>query len=683
MDPKKISVQMMELTHNKEILTYLIIKNSSEAELEGNWRLYSSMGLTPTSTQISISKTDLEGRYGYISPNENWRKLMPGEEIKIEVENWLLSGMQLLSRQGFYLTEIIKENEILLGEPSLKEPVLVPLTSPRMGATVLSRGTQPSRETGQKKSHPIVIPAPRKIEYSGESTQINGIKIETNLSEEETGAVDELVTSFGAGEGSYCLEIKKDSKIEGDYQLETQMKRASLSSRSFNGIVWGLHTLRQILSNEDGLSLPILKIVDSPDLEYRGLMIDLARHFQGPEQVKKIIESMASYKMNKLQLGISNDEGWRLEISAIPELTDTGSIRSHQQFNQYGKRRALSPAWGDSHPDIGGFFTRSQFVELLKFSKLRGVEIILEINLPGHSNAILRSLENSNWQLADPKDSSEHISAQGYKKNIINVGCEDTYRFIRTVVREIKNLYDQADVEFRAIHLGGDEVPVEAWLDSPICQSLDAWNSKWDSTDPKDRNSAREALMQHFCERAVATVSEIAPNAIVGFWHEMVSYGEKRGKNSYTTVWLMNQDRSKELQKIEISRRPFVICNSSYYYLDMPYSMKPDEPGLPWASYVDTEDIYKFDPFMSWGMSEGMRTLAIGLQAQLWSETVTTAEQMDYYLFPRLIAFAERAWNANNNSENWGAFSETIESRELDWLKALGISYRPMKDDAS
>ena len=188
---------------------------------------------------------------------------------------------------------------------------------------------------------------------------------------------------------------------------------------------------------------------------------------------------------------------------------------------------------------------------------------------------------------------------------------------------------------------------------------------------------------KHFCEKAVATVSEIAPNAIVGFWHEMVSYGEKRGKNTYTTVWLMNQDRSKELQKIEISHRPFIICNSSYYYLDMPYCMKSDEPGLPWASYVDTEDIYKFDPFMSWGMSEEMRTLAIGLQAQLWSETVTTAEQMDYYLFPRLIAFAERAWNTSNKSGNWRAFSETIKSRELDWLKALSISYRPMKDDAS
>ena len=123
-------------------------------------------------------------------------------------------------------------------------------------------------------------------------------------------------------------------------------------------------------------------------------MIDLARHFHGPKQVKKIVESMASYKMNRLQLGISNDEGWRLQILSIPELTNIGSIRSHQQFNKFGERRALSPAWGDSHSDTGGFFTHGEFVDLLKFSKLRGVEIILEINLPGHSNAILRSLEN-------------------------------------------------------------------------------------------------------------------------------------------------------------------------------------------------------------------------------------------------------------------------------------------------
>ena len=140
-------------------------------------------------------------------------------------------------------------------------------------------------------------------------------------------------------------------------------------------------------------------------------MIDLARHFQKPRQVKKIIESMASYKMNKLQLGMSNDEGWRLEILAISELANIGGTRSHEQFNHFGERRALAPAWGDGHCDTGGFFSR-KFIDLLKFSKLRGVEIFCKINLPGHSNAILRSLENSDWQLADPEDRSLHISAR-------------------------------------------------------------------------------------------------------------------------------------------------------------------------------------------------------------------------------------------------------------------------------
>ena len=144
------------------------------------------------------------------------------------------------------------------------------------------------------------------------------------------------------------------------------------------------------------------------------------------------------------------------------------------------------------------------------------------------------------------------------------------------------------------------------------------------------------------------------------------------------SVWLLNDDRSEQLKNIETSERPFIICNSSYYYFDMPYCMKPDEPGLPWASYVDTEDIYKFDPLTSWEMSKEMRDRVIGLQAQLWSETVIDSKQMDYYLFPRLISFAERAWNPVTSEENWKSFLETIEKRELGWLKELNISYRPM-----
>ena len=682
-NPKKISVQIIEAPHKKEIQTFLIIKNRDDNPLEANWRLYSSMGLTPTSNEKSISKTHLDGRYGYISPNKNWRTLARGEEIRVRIENWLLSGMQLLKRQGFYLTQFKDGKELLLGEPHLEDPDLVPLTEPRMGAKLLKRTPLKSGETNLKKAHPVIIPTPRKVEHLRKETQIDGVEVETNLKNEEREAVNELVRSFGAGDGSYRLKIRKDSNIDCDYQLETKTREASLKAKSFRGIVWGLHSFRQILSNKEDLTLPLLKIIDSSALEYRGLMIDLARHFQEPRQVKKIIESMASYKMNKLQLGISNDEGWRLEILAIPELANIGGTRSHKQFNHFGERRALAPAWGDGHCDTGGFFSQNDFIDLLKFAKLRGVEIILEINLPGHSNAILRSLENSNWQLADPVDRSLHTSAQGFKQNIINVGCEDTYRFLRTVVQVIKNLYDQANVEFKAIHLGGDEIPAGAWLESPICHALDIWDEEWDTANSKDRTKAREALLLYYCQRATLTVSEIAPNINVGFWHEMVNHVKTGGEKSYTSVWLVNDDRSEQLENIESSGRPFIICNSSYYYFDMPYCMKPDEPGLPWASYVDTEDVYKFDPLTSWEMSKKMKALVIGLQAQLWSETVIDSKQMDYYLFPRLISFAERAWNPDSSEQNWDSFQETIKKRELNWLKKLKISYRPMSKEDS
>ena len=172
-NPKKISVQIIEDRQKKEILTFLLIKNKDDNPLGANWRLYSSMGLTPTSNEKSISKIHLEGRYGYISPNENWRILAHGEEIKIRIENWLLSGMQLLKRQGFYLTQFQDGEEMMLGEPHVEDPDLVPLTEPRMGAKLLKRTPLKSKETNLKRAYPVIIPTPRKVEYLRKETQID------------------------------------------------------------------------------------------------------------------------------------------------------------------------------------------------------------------------------------------------------------------------------------------------------------------------------------------------------------------------------------------------------------------------------------------------------------------------------------------------------------------------------
>ena len=154
---------------------------------------------------------------------------------------------------------------------------------------------------------------------------------------------------------------------------------------------------------------------------------------------------MSTYKMNRLQLGISNDEGWRLAIQSIPELTEVGARRSYSRYTTEGVLRALYPAWGDDHHDYEGFLSREDFVSLLKHAKKHHVEVILEFNLPGHANAFIQSVsQNDQWRLVDPEDTSQYRSAQGYTNNVINVGMEDNYRIAKIILEEIKSLYEEA-----------------------------------------------------------------------------------------------------------------------------------------------------------------------------------------------------------------------------------------------
>jgi len=683
MNPHNIFLQIVERIERDTVSTFLKIKNKGDKTLERNWRLYSSLGLTPTEEESSFSKTLIEGRYGYIEPNQSWQALLPGTEIEIRIENWFFSGMKLLSHQGFYITELKEGKELILGAPEIESSILVPLEKPRMGASPPRRNSYRQKSDIANGSHPRVIPAPKKVLYSGKDVTFDGIRIVTDLNSDDKNSVKDLIGSFNLPNGNYRFEIKKTPSLKDDYQIEIDQTGCQLVAKNSGALSRGLHTFRQLISiHREQFALPITKIIDSPDFEYRGLMIDLARHFSPPEQIRKIIEAMASYKMNKLQLGISNDEGWRLEITSIPELTEIGSLRSHQRMDSTGRRRALSPAWGDGHSDTGGFLSRQDFIGLLKFAAQRGVEIVPELNLPGHANAILRALEDTDWCLEDPDDISRYKSAQGYEKNVVNVGCEDTYRFLRTALEGIRDMYDEAGVKFTSIHLGGDEVPFGAWLNSPICHSLDVWSSEWNLANSEDRTEASRALMQYYQKKAGQIVSETIPSARVGFWHEMASCDDQSDSKSYYNVWLADHDRSSsELKKIQTNKLPFIICNASYYYFDMPYRMAPDEPGLPWAAYTHTEDVFNFDPIKSWDMSSDLADLAIGLQAQLWSETVFSSELMDYYLFPRLLSLAERAWNRKPEEEDWDLFGEALRLRELTWLEKLGVSYRPLDND--
>ena len=331
---------------------------------------------------------------------------------------------------------------------------------------------------------------------------------------------------------------------------------------------------------------------------------------------------------------------------------------------------------GHTHHDYEGFISRNEFIDLLQHAKKHHVEVILELNLPGHANAIIQSLSQADpWKLTDPEDTSEYKSAQGYTGNVINVGMIDNYRLAKVILEEIKTMYDAAELPMSRIHFGGDEVPEGAWLNSPACRRLPVWNPAWDVEKPVQAKEATQALMAYHYDQLTGIAEQVSPGIQTGFWHEMSASGSGN-TNSYYNAWLTADANTNVIDSLLDRGQNLVISNASFLYLDMPYAMHPDEPGLPWASYVNTKSIYNFDPLDCWALTANQSDQVLGIQAQLWSETVFTTELMDYYTFPRLLAVAERAWNKRPVQDHWPRFRHALTTRELPHLGRLGVKYR-------
>ena len=480
---------------------------------------------------------------------------------------------------------------------------------------------------------------------------------------------------FGQG---IPIHLSIEPSIESSYQLDTATDGINIVGQDQQSVFYGIQTLRQLISlQNEGCTFPRVQVADTPDFEHRAFFVDIARHFQPLDQLKKTIEVMSTYKMNRLQLGISNDEGWRLEIQSVPELTIVGARRAYYRRKPDGTLRALYPAWGDDHQDYHGFISRNEFVDLLRHAKKHHVEVILEFNLPGHANAIIQALSQADrWQLTDPEDTSEYRSAQGYTGNVINVGMTDNYRLAKVILEAIKTMYDAAELPMSRIHFGGDEVPEGAWLHSPACRGLPVWNPAWDVENPEQATEATQALMAYHHHQITEIAEQVSPGIQTGFWHEMSAAGNDN-TNSYYNAWLTSDANTDTIDSLLARGQNLVISNASFLYLDMPYAMHPDEPGLPWAGYINTKSIYNFDPFDSWALTAGQSSQVLGIQAQLWSETVFTTDLMDYYTYPRLLAVAERAWNKRPAPDRWAPFRQALITRELPYLSKMGVKYRP------
>ena len=478
-------------------------------------------------------------------------------------------------------------------------------------------------------------------------------------------------------------------------------------------------TLDNIRRNAGGSEVPCAIVTDWPDLQYRGIMLDISRNFTTKENLLKLIDIMAHYKASHLHLHFGDDEGWRVEIDALPELTSYGAFRSIPVLNDDGSisepdalQLTYSGTLGrdDASAPGNGYYSHADFVEILKYAAARRIKVIPEFDTPGHSRAAIKAMEiraqrtgDASCLLSEPSDLSKYVSVQDYTDNALNVALGTTYNFIEKVFDGIIGLYKEAGVPLEAIHVGGDEVPDGAWKDSPACKALMEANGKTDIGWLKDYYINRVLDIAEAKGVKVAGWQEVAQHL------EPATYERLKKNLMFTSFWAVSRGREELAYRFANDGVPVVLSNSSNLYYDMAYNDSKLERGHSWAGFVDERRSYSFLPYniyrsVRWDDHGKMKDISkadagktaleaagkpfiIGVSGQLWTETLRSFDHVTYYLFPKALGLFERGWNARpawegtttpdapEFMEGFDRFFSVIHDFEYPYYDSLGISY--------
>ncbi|HYK76074.1 MAG TPA: family 20 glycosylhydrolase [Daejeonella sp.] len=535
-----------------------------------------------------------------------------------------------------------------------------------------------------------------------------------------------LVNSGGAAK---TIILKKDT-ISGDenYRLEVSKKEILIRASSPAGAFYGIQSLKTLLpaqawkGQSKNIRVPGVSVEDGPRFGFRGFMMDVARNFQPKSEVLKVLDVMALYKLNVFHFHFNDDEGWRLEIPGLPELTEVGSQRGHTVDD----KNNIVPSWGSGAdtgvPSGSGFYSRADFIEILKYARDRHIRVIPEIETPGHARAAIKSMDAryekmmkagnlagaERYLLHDQNDKSVYRSVQGWADNVINVALPSTYNFLEKVVDEIREMYAEAGAPLSTIHFGGDEVPEGVWQKSPAVKSL--MESNPEIKNPDDLWYYYFAKVNELLKKRGLYLSGweeigLRKTQLDGRKHMLVNSAFVND-NFHVDVWKNSPGSAAEDLPYKMANAGYkvVLTSVTNFYLDMAANKSFEEPGLYWGGYVDTDKPFYFIPFdyyknmkeddagnpLNRAVFKGKERLTefgksniIGLQAPLWSETVKTPERLEYMLLPKLLALAERAWAKD---PKWATETDTLIARELynkawsEFVNVLGKRELPRLD---
>ena len=574
----------------------------------------------------------------------------------------------------------------------------------------------------------LIVPTPNTIELlEGEMDLKNKYTIHID---ESLNINFDFAKSLMSGVINIVLnKIEPDIKLSFIDTLEDESYELNINSGSISifasdraGALYGLQSLKQILLVSQMENTPIknIKINDSPKFPYRGMLLDISRNFYGPKKIKQILDYLSFFKINHLDFRLTDDEGWRLEIPGLEELTEVGSKRGYTK----DESENLIPIYG-SGPDTdstgSGYLSKSEFIDILKYANDRNITIIPQISYPSHIRSAIVSMnaryqkymrlgdkdEAEKYLLIDPDDESEYYSAQGFDDNIACICRESAFTFYEKVIDEIYLMYTEAGIQMKKFGVGADELPYGAWRKSPLCDKF---------MEEKSITGDYDALYQYQQRRIYDKLSSYGLT-MTGWDDILLKLTEKNQSETQIKDFFKDDDillfvwkndwgggRQDMIYKYANLGYKTIMSNSSAFYFDMVDDKDFDNIGLSWSGYADYKDMWTVDVFDIFNDSYGVkknnistdyinksekispnnRDNIIGVQSQIWSETIVNEDILDYMFMPNIIVFSQKAWSQDDSWMNISEKELKDQTLEMEWNKFtnnIGQRVLPMVDN--
>ena len=460
----------------------------------------------------------------------------------------------------------------------------------------------------------------------------------------QTG-IELQVQAGEGGKGGIVLQLGLANDNPEAYQLKVDANQVVISSPSEAGVFYGIQTLRKAVDVAEGsnVELPAVEIKDQPRFGYRGMMLDVGRHFFSMDEIKTYIDMMALHNINRFHWHLSEDQGWRIEIKKYPKLTEIGSMRKETVIGHNSGKYDGKP--------YGGFYTQEQAKEIVAYAAERYITVIPEIDLPGHMQAALAAYP----ELGCTGGPYEVWTQWGVSDNVLCAGNDQTIQFIKDVLAEIVEIFPS-----EYIHVGGDECPKVKWSTCPKCQArIKALGLK------SDNKHTKEERLQSYVIHEAEEFLNSKGRKMIG-WDETLEGG--LAPNATVMSW------RGEAGGIEAAKQhhDVVMTPNTYLYFDYYQSKDTETEPMAIGGYLPIERVYSYEP-MPKSLSPEEQKYIVGVQANLWTEYIPDFKQVQYMVLPRMAALSESQWCAPEK-KNYEAFLQCV-SRLVNIYAKNGWNY--------